>query len=228
MDAGITHTRTKADWCLKEGLLHVCSVNGGNLLPLVERHGPPTYYHSLAKCRHTPPSPTDNMKAPSTAFQSLCRIVAGQQLAGAAAQAVYKRLLETTEHSLTPATIISLASNGGLVDRLQKPSGLSNAKARSILALAEQFSRGDLSEDFLNDRVRGLHPRGSSQSAGGRTMVMRHVSHVCVGKTQCFASGRSGSSQGYVPTLCVARKCERGFIMSQEGSRTHTTDRPAL
>jgi 3-methyladenine DNA glycosylase/8-oxoguanine DNA glycosylase len=146
LNAGISQTRTKGGWCLKEGLLHICLVDGGRLLPLVEQHGPPTYYHSLKHCRHEN-SATENMKAPSTAFQSLCRIVAGQQLAGAAAQAVWKRLLETTQDNLTPTTILSLVENEGLVDRLQKPAGLSLAKAKSIVDLAQHFVRGDLSEE---------------------------------------------------------------------------------
>lgn len=168
-DAGIIETQTKGDWCLKEGLLHVCSANNCHLLPLLEQHGPPTFYHSLNdRCRHSS-SPTDSMKAPSTAFESLCRIVAGQQLAGATAQAVWKRLLETTADILTPESILSLTEHGGLVDRLQKPAGLSLAKARSILDLSQHFVRGDLSEEFLQTasefdireallRVRGIGP----------------------------------------------------------------------
>jgi DNA-3-methyladenine glycosylase II len=152
-DAGITQTQTKGgDWCLKEGLVHACSVNDGHLLPLVQQHGPPTFYHSLKEhCKHSS-SPTDNLKAPSNAFQSLCRIVAGQQLAGAAAQAVWKRLLATTNHNLTPETILALVddnNDNGLVKNLQKPAGLSLAKAKSIVDLSNHFTRGDLSEELL-------------------------------------------------------------------------------
>lgn len=168
-DAGITSTQTKGDWCLKEGLLHVCSVNDGHLLPLLEQHGPPTYYHSLKEhCKHSS-SPTDNTKAPSNSFESLCRIVAGQQLAGAAAQAVWRRLLDTTQNNLTPESIISLAENDGLVENLQKPAGLSRAKANAILDLSNHFVRGDLSDQLLTTaseedvreallKVRGLGP----------------------------------------------------------------------
>jgi 3-methyladenine DNA glycosylase/8-oxoguanine DNA glycosylase len=171
-DAEITNTQTKDGWCLKEGLIHVCSVNGGHLLPLLERHGPPTYYHhapSKDHCKHSPDSPTDNMKAPSNAFESLCRIVAGQQLAGAAAQAVWRRLLNTTKNNLTPETILSLADNDGLVDNLQKPAGLSRAKANAIVDLSNHFLRGNLTEEMLHSapeqdvreallQVRGLGP----------------------------------------------------------------------
>lgn len=145
-DAGITSTQTKGSWCLKEGLVHVCSVHDGNLLPLVQRHGPPSYYHH---CRHEPQnSPTDNLKAPTNSFQSLCRIVAGQQLAGPAAQAVWKRLLETTQDALTPATILELRDED-LVGCLKEPAGLSLAKANFIVDLSEHFVRGDLSDEFL-------------------------------------------------------------------------------
>lgn len=151
-DAGITQTQTKGDWCLKEGLVHVCSVNDGHLFPLVQQHGPPTFYHSLKEhCKHSS-SPIDNLKAPSNAFQSLCRIVAGQQLAGAAAQSVWKRLLATTNHNLTPETILALvddSNDSGLVKNLQKPAGLSLAKAKSIVDLSNHFMRGDLSEMLL-------------------------------------------------------------------------------
>ena len=172
-DAGITNTQTKDGWCLKEGLIHVCSLNDGHLLPLLEQHGPPTYYHYAPKkehCKHSSASPTDNIKAPSNAFESLCRIVAGQQLAGAAAQAVWRRLLETTQNNLTPETILSLAfDNNGLVDNLQKPAGLSRAKANAILDLSYHFIRGTLSEEMLHSspeqdvreallQVRGLGP----------------------------------------------------------------------
>lgn len=145
-DAGITNTQTKGRWCLKEGLVHVCSVHDSNLLPLVERHGPPSYYHH---CRHQPEnSPTDNLKAPQNSFQSLCRIVAGQQLAGSAAQAVWKRLLDTTQDDLTPATILELR-NEDLVDCLKKPAGLSLAKTNCIVDLSEHYERGDLNEEFF-------------------------------------------------------------------------------
>ncbi len=212
-DAGITNTQTKDGWCLKEGLIHVCSVNNGHLLPLLERHGPPTYYHKEQHCKHSSASsPTDNLKAPSNAFESLCRIVAGQQLAGAAAQAVWRRLLETTKNNLTPETILSLASdNDGLVDRLQKPAGLSRAKANAIVDLSHHFTRGDLTEEMLHSsseqdvreallQVRGLGP----WSCDMFLMFTLERSNVLPvgdlgvrkGLSKAFASMRGGSAKG--------------------------------
>lgn len=150
--ASLTTTTTKSGWCLRQGLLHVITVDGGRLQPLVSSQGPPSFYHSLKSCRH---EPTDNIKAPKNCFQSLCRIIAGQQLAGKAAQSIWKRLLETTQHNLTPSTVLKLAEED-LQQALQKPAGLSRAKANSIVDLARHFTDVDqlVSEEFLTHAER--------------------------------------------------------------------------
>ena len=149
-----TDIPTKGGWCLRQGLIHIVSADGGRLQPLVKAHGPPTFYQIMQQqpiplpgaLRH---EPTEEMnRTPKTCFESLCRIVAGQQLAGKAALAIWNRLLETTGHGLTPTKIINLASDG-LEVSLQKPAGLSKAKARSILDLAQRFDAGELSAEFL-------------------------------------------------------------------------------
>jgi DNA-3-methyladenine glycosylase II len=150
-EAGILRTETKAGWCLKEGLIHVLSAENGKMLPLIQKHGAPMMYDSLKQhCRHTPPPANEQqlMERPRDCFQSLCRIIAGQQLAGAAALAMWNRLLTVTDNNLTPETILKLEEQG-LEDHLRKPVGLSNAKARSIVALAQAFHDEELSEDFL-------------------------------------------------------------------------------
>ena len=48
------------------------------------------------------------MQDPQNCFPLLCRIVAGQQLAGAAMLAIWKRLLETVGNNLTPQSILDL------------------------------------------------------------------------------------------------------------------------
>jgi DNA-3-methyladenine glycosylase II len=164
-EAGIKDTTTKGRWCLHEGLSHVISVNDQSLRPIVLRSGPPRVYESI-KCRHQ--DAVQSMTNPKSCFESLCRIVAGQQLAGAAAQAVWQRLLETSQQTLTPRTVMELAQQG-LTEKLQKPAGLSGAKARSILDLAEKFEAGILSDAFLETaaehqvreallKVRGIGP----------------------------------------------------------------------
>jgi DNA-3-methyladenine glycosylase II len=152
-DAAITSTTTKSGWCLRQGLVHVITVDNGRLLDLVRRQGLPSFYHSFNNnCRHH--EPTENIKAPETCFQSLCRIIAGQQLAGKAAQSIWKRLLETTQHNLTPNAVLDKsggADGKNLELGLQKPSGLSRAKAKSILDLAQRFEEQALSEAFLTN-----------------------------------------------------------------------------
>eukprot|EP00980_Cylindrotheca_fusiformis_P027200 scaffold19324_cov152-Cylindrotheca_fusiformis.AAC.15 len=159
-EAGIVHgTKTKAGWCLKEGLTHILSADEGKMVPLIQKHGAPKMYDWLkaeAKaCRHEEIMVGDegvsSLMPPDKAhfcFQSLCRIIGGQQLAGAAAFAMYRRLRNLTDDKLNPDIILSLA-NQGVEEYLRKPVGLSKAKANCIVALAQAFHDGDLSEDFL-------------------------------------------------------------------------------
>jgi DNA-3-methyladenine glycosylase II len=144
-------TTTKAGWCLREGLEHVISVNEGKLLSLIEQHGIPPFYLQSSHCRHDndEASPQSSWVEPKTCFQSLCRIIAGQQLAGAAARTVWKRLLETTSPGMLSPEIILMLEEQGAEKHLQKPAGLSRAKAGAIVTLAKAFQDGELSEEFL-------------------------------------------------------------------------------
>merc|ERR1719291_941265 len=84
-DAGVLSTKTKSGWCLKEGLVHLLSAADGKMFPLVKQHGVPSMYDSLQSCRHSEAMLQPTSQAgplPKNCFQSLCRIVAGQQLAG--------------------------------------------------------------------------------------------------------------------------------------------------
>ena len=188
---------TKSGWCLRQGLNHIVTADNGKLAPLVKHHGPPTYYsfqkENQTGCRHQQEwrhDATQQLKDPQTCFQSLCRIIAGQQLAGSAAQAVWKRLLETTKHNLTPQTIMDLVgvshcyddgeadktkikkksnSSSSLVvedvSKLQKPAGLSRAKAHSIVHLAHAFQSGHLTEEFLTStKSLGANDNGASDN----------------------------------------------------------------
>jgi DNA-3-methyladenine glycosylase II len=142
-------TTTKAGWCLREGLEHVISVREGKLLSLIEQHGPPPFYMQSSHCRHdNEASPQSSSVEPTTCFQSLCRIIAGQQLAVAAARSVWKRLLETTSGMLSPESILMLEEQG-VEQHLQKPAGLSRAKAGAVVTLAKAFQGEQLSEEFL-------------------------------------------------------------------------------
>mmetsp|Transcript_10646 Transcript_10646/g.16301 ORF Transcript_10646/g.16301 Transcript_10646/m.16301 type:complete len:282 (-) Transcript_10646:1392-2237(-) len=164
---GIESTSTKSNWCLEEALCHVISVDTTHLNKVIEENGVPKIYKSI-KCRHNDGLTTTPQKNPTNCFESLCRIIAGQQLAGAAAESIWTKLLETTKPQLSPQTVLKL-SELGLEKYLQKPSGLSNAKAKSIVDLAQKFDANVLEDSFLTNApeedvrrallgVRGLGP----------------------------------------------------------------------
>jgi DNA-3-methyladenine glycosylase II len=54
----------------------------------------------------------------------------------------------TDAPNLNPTSILRLAEQG-VEEHLQKPAGLSRAKASSIVALATAFEKGELTEDFF-------------------------------------------------------------------------------
>jgi len=143
--AGLVTTTTKAGWCLREGLDHLCRVDGGHSACLIEQYGLPSLYECVISqschCRHEQIS-----KKPRSCFQSLCRIIVGQFVSGHSAQAVWKRLLQHTQNNLTPQTILQLTD---IEEQLQKPIGTTRRKAESIVDLAKQFDQDGLSEDFL-------------------------------------------------------------------------------
>lgn len=151
-DAGIVKPKTKGGWCLRQGMAHILTANCGALVPVVKQEGAPKIYDSV-NCRHQDSEDLIQEYKPDNCFQSLCRIIAGQQLAGSAASTIWNRLLITTGNNLTPQVIIELAEKG-LESNLQKPAGLSLAKAKSIKALSESFvSREEetLTESFLSN-----------------------------------------------------------------------------
>jgi len=148
-----SNTITKGGWCLQEGITHMLETDtSGRLLSLVQENGLPRTYSVVedAVCRHEEKEDDNKSKhKPQDCFQSLCRIIAGQQLAGAAAKSMWIRLLSVAQ-PLSPESITTLAKKG-MEEHLRKPAGLSNAKARSIVALSDTFLSGELSETFLTN-----------------------------------------------------------------------------
>lgn len=150
-----SQTITKSGWCLKEGMIHVLNAEGSGLLEtIVLQRGLPNIYSFMdcensSTCRHE----TSSTTKPQNCFQSLCRIIAGQQLAGMAARSIWLRFVDVVTASsecqiLTPESVLNLAEKG-IEQHLQTPSGLSRAKSLSIVALAEAFEKGNLTETFL-------------------------------------------------------------------------------
>jgi len=89
-------TRTLGGWCLVDALFHCAKASDAILAPLILKHGPPSFYldhlrKETTATRKTSPRITSDEEYPS--FLSLCRTVAGQQLAGAAAETIWRRLV---------------------------------------------------------------------------------------------------------------------------------------
>jgi len=213
-------TVTRGGWCLVDALTHCATASDGILAPLIRAHGPPRCYldylreQQQRQRQHYPRSKQQRCNADSedvddthSSFRSLCRIVSGQQLAGAAANTIWRRLLETvgaTEEdpsALTPERILSFASGSNsnssndddhdhasddnasesekeerVEMRLRKPAGLSRAKCRCILAIAERFSSGDLSDDLLMGAGAGTDTDTGTDSSGLEAVRSRLLS----------------------------------------------------
>ncbi len=71
-------------------------------------------------------------------FSDLCRTIIGQQLAGKAAEAIWKRFAEFLKGDVCPATVLKHT------DQEYRNLGLSWAKARSILDLASKVSSDEV------------------------------------------------------------------------------------
>ena len=154
-DKRIYQTITKSGWCIREGMGHLMEADGGSLAQVIRTHGPPKVYKSINEAANKDKSSdtsADNDDVDNTTntgcFHSLCRIIVGQQLAGAAAKTMFRRLLETTNHNLTPSTILELA-NRDFEEHLRGPARLSNSKAKAIVDLARHFDENKLDDTFL-------------------------------------------------------------------------------
>ncbi|EGB11302.1 hypothetical protein AURANDRAFT_61681 [Aureococcus anophagefferens] len=140
------------------GLAHCAAADGGRLGEIVARCGFPDY---LAKD-----------VADDSACAALCRIIVGQQLAGAAAAKIWAR----TSAALCPggfaAAAVAAAAGGAaeLPDDLRQACGLSRAKAKAVVGVARAFLAGDLSDESQrSDGVFALQ----STSIGTRDMARK-------------------------------------------------------
>ena len=161
---GDINTITIGGWCLIDGLVHCSTASDGILLPLIREHGVPSFYLDHLKNVNS----TTSQNAANDgyeSFRSLCRIVSGQQLAGSAAKSIWRRLLNVVEASeddttnLTPERILQYERD---IESLRRPAGLSNAKCKTIIAIANVFQDGTLSDGIIlggeatDDVVRNL------------------------------------------------------------------------
>lgn len=167
-DLSSSTSTTKAGWCLREGLMHIALADDDNnaMLSLIQQHGIPTYFSCCSSsnnsnsttdknknkrtCRHDDTLQKEGVhKNPSNCFESLCRTVVGQFVSGVSAMAAWKRLLAVADNKLTPDVILTLTKDDDIESNLQKPAGLTKAKAACLVDLARHFADGSLSEDFF-------------------------------------------------------------------------------
>jgi len=167
-------TQTKAGWCLREALTHIANADP-RMLAVVERFGLPAYLECCKTVTAADATTPYTPREPSTTFESLCRIVVGQSVSGYAAAAAWRKLLATTDHNLTPLSLLAVIDNdqdddNAVESKLQKPVGITKSKARSLVDLAWHFQNKSLSEEFLTTthdqtvvrsallKVRGIGP----------------------------------------------------------------------
>lgn len=123
---------------VEAGLAHVSSADGARLARVVAKHGPPAY---LRKAREA-----------GGACGALCRIIVGQQLAGAAATKIWSRTVGAlcAGGTFDAAEVVAAAAGADeFDDATRRACGLSRAKARAIVGVARAFEAGDLSDDAL-------------------------------------------------------------------------------
>lgn len=146
-------TTTLDGWCLVDALSHCAAASNGILRDLILINGPPQCYLKYFETGKT--NTRGRCEDGYQSFRSLCRIVAGQQLAGSAADTIWERFLAVVDASkddttnLTPKAVLSLVTCGNIEEDLRAPAGLSNAKCKCIIALSEAFEGGELSDDIL-------------------------------------------------------------------------------
>jgi DNA-3-methyladenine glycosylase II len=122
-----------------EGLRHVATADGGRLGSMLVRSGAPDY---LSR-------PVEE----DSACAALCRIIIGQQLAGAAATTIWRRTLAVLCPAGFSAPAILAATQGRpeLSDETRKACGLSRAKARAVVGVARAFEARELTDAILRD-----------------------------------------------------------------------------
>ena len=141
----------------------------------------------------TETGPVEFTVQPESNFAALVRAITYQQLAGAAARAIYGHLLDLLGHDVSPDAIVRFSPEA------LRSAGLSNAKAASVLDLAAKALDGSvvldddalarLSDDEIIANlvtVRGIGPWTA------QIFVMLHL-----GRLDVFPVGDLGIRKGY-------------------------------
>ena len=150
-------SQTRAGWCLADAIRHIASAKNGSLLPLIEKHGLPRFY--------------SESNAQQSTFISLARAIVGQQLAGAAVRKIWGRFEEQFggASGLLPEAFLKRTSSAAKLEHFRAVVGLSNAKARALVSLAEFYNDGRLSDACL------LDPTLSADQLGERLTAVKGI-----------------------------------------------------
>jgi DNA-3-methyladenine glycosylase II len=159
---------------LATALRHVAEADGGCLAPIVAEFGVPSYFDEQAE-----EAGADPRMAPVNTFHSLCRIVVGQQLAGAAVRSIWARFVQTLGGELSAITPeLVLAQD---LEEMRASAGLSGAKARAIVDLAQHYATGKLSDGAL------LDPTLSTDELAAKLLAVKGIGPWSANMYQLFS-----------------------------------------
>lgn len=125
-----------------------------------------------------------------TIFRSLCRTIVGQQLAGAAAKAIYSRFENLLQGQVTPDKVLSIAP-----EQIREV-GLSWAKVRSVIDLSTKVKAGELILEnlLILDNEKLIEELDSVRGIGRWTAEMFLMFQM--GREDIFSWGDLGLKKG--------------------------------
>lgn len=178
-----TTITTKAGWCLRQGLLHVATLDAG-LAQRIAQHGVPDFYACHKRIVDSSVTTTttqlQDVKDPTTCFESLCRIIVGQFISGKAARAAWRKVLSlrgrhaAADALLTPLMVLEhTGPDGQDLAEFQTSLGLTKNKARSLHDLACRFHDGRLSEEFLRSTDANAKVSAEAQTEAIRQALLQ-------------------------------------------------------
>jgi 3-methyladenine DNA glycosylase/8-oxoguanine DNA glycosylase len=92
------------------------------------------------------PCPIGTGRRTGTHFESLCRTVAFQQLAGKAAETIWGRARALVDGPFTPPAVLAVGED------VLRTAGLSRAKAKAMLDLADRVAMGEVKLNTMSRR----------------------------------------------------------------------------
>ena len=95
---------------------------------------------------HAGPCPIGSGRRTGSHFESLCRTIAFQQLAGKAAQTIWGRTRALVDGPFTPPAVLAVG------EELLRTAGLSRAKAKAMIDLADRVVMGDVKLNTMSRR----------------------------------------------------------------------------